>query len=193
MKLIFNHTEGIFSKSGSCLLEVECYREQETAKYMFENGWLPFKEDKWYQCQSSRLLLSPISSRRKRELSKIKFSPTGDSINLIDRAKIFNCFNEEWLEFYSSLPNYTFYIDDAAMGIVNFYEDQIFYTSFVWDKNKKENSYGTLSYYHLVEKFRNDYEYMYISEFYEKFSYKQNLSGFEFWNGLEWKKEKKYL
>ena len=66
-------------------------------------------------------------------------------------------------------------------------------TSFVWDKNKKENSYGTLSYYHLVEKFRNDYEYMYISEFYEKFSYKQNLSGFEFWNGLEWEKEKKYL
>jgi hypothetical protein len=48
------------------------------------------------------------------------------------------------------------------------------------------------SYYHLIEKFRNDYEYVYISEFYEDFSYKQNLQGFEFWNGSEWKREKKY-
>lgn len=193
MRLIFNHAEGTFSKSGSCLLEVECYREQETTKYMFENGWLPFKDNKWYQCQSSRLKLSPISSRRKKELSKIDFSFVGDSKDLIDRSKSFGCFNEDWLRFYSTIPNYTFYMDDAAMGIVNFYDDQIFYTTFVWDKDKNLNSYGTLSYYHLIEKFRNEYEYMYISEFYEDFSYKQNLQGFEFWDGLAWRQEKKYV
>jgi len=192
MRLIFNHAEGKFSKSGNCLLEVECYREQETAKYMFENGWLPFKDDKWYQCQSSRLKLSPISTRRKKELSKINFSLVGDSQDLINRSKRFGCFNESWLNFYSSLPNYTFYMDDAAVGIVNFYDDQIFYTTFVWDKNKNINSYGTLSYYHLIDKFKSDYEYMYISEFYEDFSYKQNLQGFEFWNGVSWKSDTLY-
>jgi len=160
MKLIFNHKEGLFSQSGSCLLEVECYRDTETIEYMFENSWLPFKDNKWYQCKSSRLLLSPISSRRKKELSKIKFSTDGDKKSLIEKSKVFGCFNEEWLNFYFSLPNYTFFMDDAAMGIVNFYEDQIFYTTFVWDKTKNQNSYGTLSYYHLVEKFKNNYKYI---------------------------------
>ena len=80
-------------------------------------------------------------------------------------------------------------MDDAAFGIVNFFEDQIFYTTLAWDKNKKENSYGTLSYYHLIEKFRKDYEYMYISEYYEPFSYKKNLQGFQFWNGKIWKED----
>lgn len=192
MKLSFNHAEGVFSKSGNCLLEVDCIREHETTKYMFENGWLPFKDDKWYQCQSSRLKLSRITSQRRKELSKIDFSFSIDKKDLIDRSRIFGCFKEEWLEFYLSLPNYTFYMDDAAMGVVNFFDDQIFYTTFVWDKNKDANSYGTLSYYHLIEKFKNDYEYVYISEFYEDFSYKQNLQGFEFWNGSEWKREKKY-
>jgi hypothetical protein len=188
MKLIFNHREGIFSKSGNCLLEVESYRENETAEYMFENGWLPFENDIWYQCKSSRLLLSPISSRRNKELSKIEFSLKGNKTDLIEKSRSFGCFVEKWLEFYSSLPNYTFFMDDAAMGVVNFYENQIFYTTFVWDKNKNKNSYGTLSYYHLIEKFRNDYKYMYISEYYEQFSYKSTLQGFEYWDGNKWNK-----
>jgi len=191
MKIIFNHNEGLFSESGNCLLEVECFKEEETTKYMFENGWLPFKDNKWYQCRSSRLKLFDITPKRKKELSKINFLSSGNKRNLIDRAKSFGCFREDWLEFFLSLPNYTFYMDNAAMGVVNFFDNQIFYTTFVWDKNKDANSYGTLSYYHLIEKFKGDYEYMYISEFYQQFSYKQNLQGFEFWDGSVWNQEGK--
>ena len=99
MKLSFNHAEGVFSKSGNCLLEVDCIREHETTKYMFENGWLPFKDDKWYQCQSSRLKLSRITSQRRKELSKIDFSFSIDKKDLIDRSRIFGCFKEEWFEY----------------------------------------------------------------------------------------------
>lgn len=186
MKLIFNHSEGLFTESGCSLLEVECLKEDESIKYMFENGWLPFKDNKWYQSRSSRLKLSPISNRRKKELSKINFSTKGNYEEIILKAKPFGCFNEDWLKFYNSIPNYTFFMDDVAFGIVNYYDEQLFYTSFVWDKNQNKNSYGTLSYYHLIEKFRNEYEYIYISEFYEKFNYKQTLQGFQYWDGQFW-------
>lgn len=192
MIVTFDHSEGTFSKSGNCLLEVYCTPETEPAKYMFENGWLPWTDNRWYQCQSSRLILSPVSSRRRNELSKIKITQSGDFEGLISRASEFRCFNEKWLRFYASLPHYTFFMDDAAFGIVNFYEDQIFYTTLVWDKHIDLHSYGTLSYYHIIEKFRDQYEYLYTSEYYEDFAYKQNIQGFQYWDGKHWKSEKKY-
>lgn len=184
MKIKFNHSGGIFSNE-QCLMEVEAKREGESVKFMFENGWLPF-DDTWYQCKSSRLKLGQISSRRKRELSKISFTETGDLIELMNRARKFGCFVEDWVLHFSKEPNYTFFMDDAAAGIVNFFEDQIFYTSLIWDKDKCDHSYGTLSYYHLIDKFWSTHEYMYISEYYLQFKYKQNLPGFQFWRGVEW-------
>lgn len=186
MKLIFNHDEGVMTPAGNCLLEIECLRENETSQFMFENGWLPYLNDRWYQCRSSRLKLAPISSRRKRELSKITFLESGDADDIITRAKKFGKFREDWARFYMSLPNYTFYMDNVAMGILNFFDDQIFYTTLVWDRDHTTNSYGTLSYYHLIDKFKGDYEYMYISEYYDEFAYKQSLPGFEYWSGSKW-------
>ena len=189
MKLIFNHNEGSYvEETGACLMEVDCLKENETSKFMFENGWIPYIEENiWYQCKSARLKLSPISKRRKKELSKINFYEKGDFEEITERARPFGCFDQKWLDYFKiKEPNYKFFMDDAAFGIVNFFDDQIIYTNLVWDKNKVLNSYGTLSYYHLIEKFRNDYEYMYITEYYEIFSYKENLQGFEFWDGKKW-------
>lgn len=191
MKILFNHKEGIVSESGNCLLEVESYREDESARYMFENGWIPL-QDKWYQCQSARLKLSDISSRRKKDLSKIDIKESGDCKSIIEKAKEFGKFNEDWLNSYSLISNYTFYMDDAAFGIVNFYDNQIFYSTFVWDKSKNNHSYGTLAFYHLIDKFKKDYEYLYLAEYYEEYSYKQNLQGFEYWNGANWISNFKY-
>ena len=184
MKIRFNHEGGIYA-NNQCLLEVEAEVEEESASFMFENGWLPFQSS-WYQSRSSRLRLGDISSRRKRELSKISFSEVGDTRELMNRSSEFGCFKEDWVLHYLSLPCYVFYMDDAAFGVVNFVEDQIFYTSLVWDKRKNENSYGTLSYYHLIEKFKDTHRFLYISEYYEKFSYKSTLPGFEYWNGARW-------
>ena len=35
-------------------------------------------------------------------------------------------------------------------------------------------------------KFKNDYEHLYITEFYEHLQYKQQLPNFEFWDGKHW-------
>jgi hypothetical protein len=186
MKIIFNHDVGVLSGNDNCLLEVECYREHESIKFMFENGWLPYKNDIWYQCRSSRLKLTEISTRRKKELSKINVSTKGNLQKIIENSKPFGCFNEELLKFYLSLPNYTFFMDDVAVGVVNFFDSEIFFSSFVWDKNYKKNSYGTLSYYYLIDMFKKTYNYIYISEFYPKYEYKKKLPGFQYWNGKTW-------
>lgn len=189
MKIKFNHEGGAYI-NNQCLLEVEADTEEETAAFMFETGWLPFNGS-WYQCRSSRLQLQDISSRRKKELSKISFSENGSASELIERSSRFGCFKEDWVLQYLSLPHYIFYMDDAAFGVVNFFEDQIFYTSLVWDKRKNEHSYGTLSYYHLINKFKDSHRFMYISEYYDDFMYKKSLPGFEYWDGNHWSDDNK--
>ena len=184
MKIRFNHEGGVYA-NNQCLLEVEADTEGETAAFMFKNGWLPFRGS-WYQCRSSRLELGSISNRRKRELSKITFSESGDTNRLLRQSSEFGCFKEDWVLHYLGLPHYTFYMDDAAFGVVNFFEDQIFYTSLVWDKRKNEHSYGMLSYYHLIDKFKDTHKFLYISEYYESFNYKSRLPGFQYWNGSCW-------
>ena len=57
----------------------------------------------------------------------------------------------------------------------------------IWDESNKNHSYGILSYYYLINKFYNEgLKYIYISEFYEQFSYKHKLPGFEYWTGTNW-------
>ncbi|MEY4343279.1 MAG: hypothetical protein RL736_1077 [Pseudomonadota bacterium] len=57
----------------------------------------------------------------------------------------------------------------------------------LWDESNKDHSYGTLSFYYLIDKFYNEgHKYLYTSEYYPLFSYKENLQGFEWWNGEQW-------
>ena len=51
---------------------------------------------------------------------------------------------------------------------------------------KNKNSYGTLSFYYLIEKYKEKYKYLYIADYFDCFSYKKNLQGFEYWNGEKW-------
>ena len=186
MKIIFNHDKGLFTNEGESLLEVYAITDSETPKNMFENGWLPFR-DKWYQTKSSRLKLSEISNRRKKELSKIKVSNEGDLNLIVQKSLKYGKFESEYLDEYLELPHYKFFFDDCFCGIVNLVENIPYYTFMIWDESNKNHSYGTLSYYYLIEKyFKENLDYIYISEFYEQFSYKQNLPGFEFWTGTKW-------
>lgn len=186
MKVIFDHTNGIFNENGNSLLEVFAIKENESSEYMFNNGWLPF-QNKWYQTRSSRLKLKPISKRRKKELSKINISYSNNVFDIADKAIYYKKFDYNYLKDYLKLTHFKFFFDDCFCGIVNIIDNIPYYTFMLWDESHKDHSYGTLSFYYLIDKLYNEgHEYLYISEYYPLFSYKKNLPGFEWWDGKNW-------
>lgn len=173
MKLIFNHSFSIYDGKNP-LIYLEAETENESAKYMFENGWVPHK-DRWYQTKSARLKTAPISAKRKYSIRSLNISETTSNRNIQRPIDIENYENGNYLDFF---------FDDIFWGRVNFYEDQILYS--VMNNVVDKKSYGTLSFYYLIDKFQNQYEYIYITDYFDCFDYKKKLSGFEYWNGFAW-------
>ena len=189
MKIFFEHSKG-FLKDGDNFLSVSAIQTNETSEYMFENGWLPFfprRHQHWMQCRSSRLKLKPISKRRQKELSKINVTYDKDVWEIAQMS------NEEKFNFgfVSSIiedPNtFIFFFDDCFCGLLNFTEGIPYFAAMLWNESHKEHSYGTLSYYFLIDKLlKEGHDYLYISQYYDQFSYKENIQGFEWWSGSEW-------
>lgn len=178
MKLIFNHSLSIF-KDEIPLIYLNAKRENETEQFMLENGWIPYYKDFeefWYQTKSSRLKIEKISKKRKSELKKIKISNTTDN-NFIIKP------ND--LEYYNHGNFEDFFFDDIFWGRINYFDNQLVYS--VMNTIRSEKSYGTLSYYYLIDRFLGKFDYIYITDFFEEFSYKKNLQGFEYWDGNLWK------
>ena len=173
MKIKFNHKVSIYSGEYP-LIYSEATPENETNQFMFENGWVPYY-DVWYQTKSARLKLKPISGKRQNQLSKIKITTKTNNSEI----EILND-----LEAYSSSKYFDFFMDDLFWGRVNFYDNQILYS--VSNAVKHKNSYGTLSMYYLIDLFKDKYEYLYITDYFEEFSYKSKLPGFEYWEGEKW-------
>jgi len=186
MKIIFDHKNGIFTQNGNSLLEVFAIQEEESSKEMFDGGWLPFR-NRWYQTVSSRIKVGPISNRRKKELQKITIAKHGNLDNLIQKSKIYKKFDENYLKEYLQLNHFKFWFDSCFCGIVNMIDDIPYYTFMIWDESNKNHSYGTLSFYYLMEYlYELGYEYLYTSEYYSQFSYKAKLPNFEYWDGEKW-------
>lgn len=178
MKLIFDHNKTILEKKYP-LIYLEAERQEESAKYMFENGWVPYYdngEEVWYQTCSSRLKIEEISNKRKKELNKIKISSSSSNLNIQFPLNF---------DFYNSGNFEDFYFDDLFWGRVIYIEDQVMFAIMNIVKDKK--SYGTLSYYYLLQKFLSKYEFLYITDFFDEFSYKKKLQGFQLWDGKTWK------
>jgi hypothetical protein len=176
MKLIFNHNISIFDR-GNPFIYLEALRENETHQFMFENGWVPY-DGKWYQTKSSRLKLNPISLKRKKQLSKLKIATETNNLEIKSPSD---------LKAYSVSEHFDFFIDDLFWGRVNFYDNQILYS--VSNAIKHKNSYGSLSFYYLIDLFKDKYEYLYIADYFEEFEYKSKLPGFEYWDGNNWVSE----
>jgi hypothetical protein len=153
----------------------------ESNNFMFKNGWIPFYENQkeyWYQTKSSRLEIKPISSKRKSELKKLKISNNTHN-NEIQKPIEFEQYDFGVFE--------DFFFDDIFWGRIHFFDNQVLYS--IMNQTDSKKSYGTLSYYYLLDRFLGKFEYLYITDFFEQFSYKQNLPGFEYWNGKEWVKK----
>jgi hypothetical protein len=177
MKLNFDHSNSVFQKDRP-LIFLKVQRDVESLKYMFENGWIPFYDNRveyWYQTKSSRLKIKPISKKRKKELLGLQIS------NECHNSQITQPIGIEW---YSSGSYEDFFFDDVFWGRVSFFENFVLYS--VMNVIKSKKSYGTLSYYYLLDKYLGKFEYLYITDYFEQFSYKKNLQGFEFWDGIKW-------
>jgi hypothetical protein len=177
MKLIFDHTKSIYN-GVEPLIYLDAERDNETAKFMFENGWIPYYEEEkeyWYQTKSSRLKIEKISQRRKKELSKIKITSQtkNQQINLPFS-----------LDFYNYGVFEDFFFDDIFWGRIIFIEDQVMFA--IMNQTSSKKSYGTLSYYYLLDKLNGMYEYLYITDYFDNFSYKDKLPNFEYWDGKKW-------
>lgn len=186
MKVRFDHTYGVWVENAS-LLEVVAEREWESHKFMFENGWLPYRGE-WYQTRSSRVKTGEISKKRKKTLQSIEISDAGDIEKFIKQAEGNGKFIlEEFEYFIENHDPIVFFMDDALLGVCNRFDDQIMYSVMAYDKAKNgSKSYGTNSFYYLIDRFKDDYEYIYISEYYPEFEYKSDLQGFEYWDGSGW-------
>ena len=150
---------------------------------MVENGWVPFYEDKveyWYQTRSSRLEVKKISDKRLKELKKISVTSQTTNSNISLPISI------EWYQFGNFED---FYFDNIFWGRILYIEDQVVFA--VMNKTNYKKSYGTLSYYYLLNKFLGQYDYLYITDFYDIFEYKSLLPGFEYWDGINWIKKTK--
>ena len=178
MKLIFDHSLSIYNVQNP-LIYLEAKIESESAKSMFESGWIVYYKDNqeyWYQTQSSRLKIQEISSKRKNQLSKIKISGHTEN-KQIESPSDLRLYNHGKFE--------DFFLDDVFWGRITYVEDQVLFS--VMNEIKSKKSYGTLSFYYLLKKLINDYEYLYIADYFDIFNYKNKLQGFEYWNGITWK------
>ena len=184
MKILFDHDCGAYNEKFSVpLCFVKAKREKETCKYMFENGWIPYGKSNgfWYQARSSRIKLDFDVSRRKRKaLSELKV--TYDDMNLLDLE---NPPSLKEVESYAKGKHIDIFFDGIFGFRLNFYEDQLLGS--LMNRVRHKNGYGTLVYYYIMENFCYDYEYLYISDYYDQFIYKMFLPSFEYWNGSEWK------
>jgi len=178
MRLIFDHIWSIQAEGFLPLMALQAVREGETAREMFETGWVPFYRDGaefWYQTKSARLRITPISKRRHQELGRIQITGTTSNRDIQLPSGF---------EYYETGHYEDFFFDDVFWGRVHYVEDQVCYS--VMNKARSRKSYGTNSFYYLLDRFLNRYEYLYITDYFEQFSYKDQLPGFEYWDGQRW-------
>lgn len=181
MKIKFWHDIGDYNHEYDApTVYVTAERENESCKYMLENGWMPYgdKDDTWHQCRSSRIKNVSISKNRKSQLSRIKISEHGDYTKLKNLPHLWD------IAAYSRGDYFDTYFDDKLWVRINFYEDQVLLS--LMNKTRFRKHYGVLAHHYFMEKFKNDYEYLYITEFYPHLQYKCQLPNFEYWDGNNW-------
>lgn len=194
MNFRFNHLNGQYDeRTDSPLCEVFCTPENETCEWLFDNGWLPTINGEWYQSKSSRISLV-FQNYNKPNFSHIKLSTVGDWEAIIkDTISHYSYLNIEHIQYCINTSKLVIYFDNKVFAVLNLY-DGIPYVSAVIGTRKYKN---ILQYVIPVMKnlcFEIDQEspftiksdFLYIGEWYNKFSFKSSYVGFEWWDGLSW-------
>lgn len=188
MKIRISHLNGRYDyEKGTDLCELFCIPDDESNTYLFENGWLPTSNNEWYQSRSSRLKITPLSSRRLSQLRKIRVTNSGNYMKIFENSKLsYNESAEEFLDTVLSYKHEIYYFDDCVFGVLNWFDDIPYFSMVVADKNNSRGIIPITCYYFLNKLSDHKYPYLYIGEWYEQFHYKSNYPNFEWWDGENW-------
>jgi len=188
MKTKIRHVYGKYDlESGSALCEVFCFPNGESHQELFESGWLPTRDGKWYQSRSSRIKIEPISGNRRRKLKKINISTNGDYKQILERCKhLYPAIILDEVAYTVLFPHEIYYFNDSVFAILLWFDNIPFVSTLIGGRLDK-NGVTPMVHYFFLEKLReHSYPYMYISEWYDEFAYKAELPGFEWWDGEKW-------
>jgi hypothetical protein len=202
MKVQFKHENG-FTKDGRVFCEVFFEHNEESFDELLNSGWNPSMEEEkiWYQSRSSRINIKTheVSNQRKNFLKKID-------------KKVYNYTGQKQIDdFFHSFYDFKKYeIKQLYDNCSKFFEIKILEISYEGEivgyarfiENEESNLFLNLAYldgyyklslgtnlFHLlvdITKSQNK-KYLYIYETYQDiYSYKQNFSGVEIWDGRNW-------
>ena len=188
MRTRFNHENGKYDlESGSALCELFCFPDDESYRELFENGWLPTRDEKWYQSRSSRVKIAPISGNRRRRLNKIKVSTDGDYKQILENCKhLYPAVVLDEVAYTVLFPHEIYYFDDSVFAILLWFDDIPFVSTLIGGRLDKSGITPMVNYFFLHKLREHSYPYIYISEWYDEFGYKSDLPGFEWWDGEKW-------
>lgn len=191
MQIRVSHLNGKYdSKTGADLCELFGTPDGESYKELFERGWLPTKNGEWYQSRSSRVLISPLSGTRRYEVRKLDVSTDGDWRYIFEETKEFYPhFQEDYIHTCLSFPNEIYYFNDSVFAILNWFDDVPFFSTVIGGRIRKNGVTPLTCYYFINKLLGHSYPYLYISEWYEQFSFKANYPNFEWWDGENWVKK----
>lgn len=193
-----NHIYGSQENHDLELIKLELDTTNLDEGVALENGWL-IDNDKWYQCRSVRIDCS-------------LFKPVGKTPPSITTEHCFE-YNSQLSEIYKqycSYKNFKEYHDilndhqRASWLIIKDNNIPVAFTKFIHYKQGIESQFSAWNYHNpkmsLGKKLVNfevavakstNLQYLYIGQGYEKGSiYKSEYSGFEWWTGSEWSKDK---
>ena len=191
MKTQISHVNGKYDlETGSALCEVFCTTDDESYVKMFESGWQPIGDNKWYQSKSSRLKISSISGNRRRKLKKLKISNDGDYKQILENVKhLYPSVISIEVEKALSVKHEIYYFNDVVFSILNWYDDIPYIPVLLGGRLDRSGITPNVHYYFLDKLVGHSYPYLYISEWYEQFHYKAELPNFEWWDGENWVKK----
>lgn len=191
MQIRVSHLNGKYdSQTGADLCEVFGTPDGESYKELFERGWLPTKNGEWYQSRSSRVLISPLSGTRRYEVRKLDVKTDGDWKRIFDETKEFYPdYQEEYLHTCLSFPHEIYYFNNSVFAILNWFDNIPFFSTVIGGRTKKNGVTPLTCYYFINKLLGHSYPYLYISEWYEQFSFKANYPNFEWWDGENWVKK----
>ena len=198
LKYKIEHFYGSQEKHDLQLVKMNLDVENLNEKEALENGWLYHK--KWYQCRSVRIKLSEYKSKPfKYEFiySPYTSSFITETVNKIYKEYIdYKQFNEKYD--VSVDPERTSWLilkdkgEPVAFTKFNKYDGGIESQFTAWNYHKPKLSIGkAIVDYEISIAEKLGYEYLYIGQGCENGSkYKADFSGFEWWTGSEWSKDK---
>lgn len=189
----FSHTNGIYDeKTDSILCEVYCTPESETPKMLMETGWLPTAGGEWYQSKSSRIPL--YQQTYSMEKVPIRVSTVGNWEDILDNSrKYYPYLNDNHIRYCIETSSFVVYFEDKAFSVLNIIDGIPYISLVIGTRHNKnilqyvvptmKNICFEMKYTHLCDIVD---EYLYLGEWYDYFSFKSSMIGFEWWTGETW-------